>query len=101
MTVQEDHTPPPVGTFHLSGDIDLASAPRILEEIVAYARTDGGDDRLVIDCSALTFIDSTGLSALEAASKKTGRQLVLVDLPDQCRRVFEITGLDQIFQISD
>ena len=88
--------------YELSGDIDLASAPAMLEQLVAYVEYDGVEDgRLVIDCSALTFIDSTGLSVLEAVSKKTGKQLVLVGLPDQCRRVFEITGLDQVFELVD
>jgi anti-anti-sigma factor len=74
----------------------------MLEQLVAYSENEGVDDaRLVIDCSALTFIDSTGLSVLEAASKKTGKRLVLVALPDQCRRVFEITGLDQVFELVD
>jgi anti-anti-sigma factor len=91
-----------VGAFRLVGDIDLASAPQMLEQLVRHAEADdAADGRLIIDCSALTFIDSTGLSALDAAAKKTGKQLVLVALPDQCRRVFEITGLDETFDIVD
>jgi anti-sigma B factor antagonist len=90
-----------VGGFRLSGDIDLASAPAMLEQLVAFAENGVEDGRLVIDCSALTFIDSTGLSVLEAASKKTGKQIVLVALPEHCRRVFEVTGLDEVFELVD
>jgi anti-sigma B factor antagonist len=91
-----------VGVFRLSGDIDIASAPAMLEELVMHAdAATVNDSRLVIDCSALTFIDSTGLSALEAASKKTGKRLVLIAVPDVCRRVFEVTGLDRVFEIVD
>jgi anti-anti-sigma factor len=84
----------------LAGEIDLATAPPLLEELVAFAQR-SSDDRLVIDCSDLEFIDSTGLSALTAARKKTGKTIVLQGLSAQCRRVFEITGLDQVFELVD
>ena len=84
----------------LIGEIDIATAPPFLEELVAHAEG-VPDDRLVIDCSNLDFIDSTGLSALTAARKKTGKTLVLLGMPDRCRRIFEITGLDQVFEIVD
>jgi anti-anti-sigma factor len=105
MAVQDDHAPDLLRAFPLRGDIDIATAPGMLEALLAHADADADrdddDGRLLIDCSALTFIDSSGLNALVTASKKTGRRPVLIDLPQPSRRVFEITGLDTVFEIVD
>ena len=47
----------------LSGEIDLANAPYIGREIVSYAR---GDDGVVIDLTAVSFLDSAGVRLLDA-----------------------------------
>jgi anti-anti-sigma factor len=53
----------------------------------------------LIDCSGLTFIDSTGLSMLIKAQRITPEPLVLTDLSDSARRIFTIAGLDQVFDL--
>jgi anti-anti-sigma factor len=51
----------------LRGDIDVAVADRVLEEITSAA----GDEREVtVDLSAVTFMDSSGISALLQARGK-------------------------------
>ncbi len=47
-------------TLHIDGDVDLARA-RSLEESLLAARSAGD---IVVDLSAVSFIDSTGLDAL-------------------------------------
>jgi anti-anti-sigma factor len=47
------------------------------------------------------FIDSTGLSALEAVMRTTGCAIVLEHVQSTCRRVLEITHLDQVFEVVD
>jgi anti-sigma B factor antagonist len=84
----------------VSGEIDLATAPglrRELETLIAEAHSPA-----VLDLSAVTFIDASGLSELVAAKGKVAQtdvQLVLVDPSRPCRRILEITGLDQAFEI--
>ena len=58
----------------------------------------------VVDLSAVTFIDASGLSELVAARRKvadTDVEIVLVDPSAPCRRILEVTGLDRAFEIVD
>jgi anti-sigma B factor antagonist len=85
------------GVFRLAGDIDLRTAPELLERLVAHVEADGRSSELVLDCERMHFIDSTGLSVLVAVQKKTGRSVVLRNVQPPCRRILEITHLDEIF----
>jgi len=49
----------------------------------------------------MRFIDSTGLNALDAVRRKTGRTIALTRLQAPCRRVFETTSLDKVFLIEE
>ena len=89
----------PFTVFTLSGDIDLehAAALRIqLLDAVQYA------DALLVDMSAVTYIDSSGVAnlveALQAAND-SGHRLALVALSEQAQRVFELARLDKVFTI--
>lgn len=83
------------------GDLDLTTS-RVLGEALERALDDGNS--VVLDLSAVTFIDSTGLSTLIRAlrqSESNGGALALSpNLPAQIRRVFEITGLNGLFPIA-
>jgi anti-sigma B factor antagonist len=78
------------------GDLDLASAGLLREEIVV--RRSSGATSLVIDLTRVEFIDSVGLSLLVTAfnrAREDGAELSLV-LPSHLRRVFEISGLVEL-----
>ena len=88
----------------LVGEIDVDNCDAILAEflntvdrIPAFVRESMAG--LVIDCSALTFIDSSGLGMLVTLRKKTGLELVLTDVPERCRKPFELTSLDTVFDL--
>lgn len=77
------------------GEVDLASVP-VLERELRRAEASSGV-RIVLDLGELSFIDSSGLSCLMHALKRTdsnGHTLVLTRVPAQARRLFELTGLD-------
>jgi anti-sigma B factor antagonist len=83
----------------VEGEIDIASAPRMAADLTAYAERVSGD--VVVDCSKMTFIDSSGLAVLETARRDLvaqGRRLVLRDVAKQCRRAFEIIGLGELLE---
>lgn len=82
------------------GEVDVATAPALREAL--DAAVDGGSDPLVVDLSAVTFIDSTGLGVLIGARKRcidAGRELRVVVSEPRILKVFEITGLNDLFTI--
>ena len=55
--------------------------------------------RVVVDLGMVTFCDSSGLRMLmrcEQAASEHGGRLVIANASAPVRRVFEITGLDQL-----
>jgi anti-sigma B factor antagonist len=85
----------------LAGELDLYNAPTLRDELLKAA--DGSPDRLVVDLSGLTFIDSTGLGVLiEARTRLTNRRAFLLAAPGlETRRALEISGLDRHFAVHD
>lgn len=77
--------------FVIRGEIDLDSAPALYEDLNdATARS---SDNLVVDCAALTFIDSTGVAVLVSiceALRAEGRQFRVVNTDAITDRVFDI-----------
>ncbi len=84
----------------VSGEIDILTSP-ILDERLQMT-LGGGVSSIVVDLSGVTFLDSTGLSVLIAGLKRcqdAGGQMRLVSPRPNVRKVFEITGLADVFQV--
>src|SRR5919204_5147373 len=84
----------------LKGEIDLHVSPTVtasLNEMIGKK-----PERLVVDLSDVSYIDSAGLAALIEAMQKVeayGGKFLLADLQETVRSIFEISRLDQVFQI--
>jgi anti-anti-sigma factor len=89
-----------VETPALIGEIDNANAELRLGDLMALAQQETGPE-FVIDCSQLTYLGSLGLSLLVRLRARVGKHVVLVGMPSNCRRPFEITRLDQIFEFRE
>jgi anti-sigma B factor antagonist len=82
------------------GELDMATTPELratLAEVLAFS-----PDRLVVDAHLLTFVDSTGLSALMLAERRCriqGGQLVLRDPTPVLRRLIDLAGVEAVLQI--
>jgi anti-anti-sigma factor len=85
--------------FALRGELDLEGSDRVEPALLAYSLGIRGD-ALVLDCSGLTFLDSSGLGMLVDVSNRTGKRVVLEHVPAQCRRAVELTGLDTVFELA-
>ena len=92
------------GTWILAvaGEIDVATSPELRRELHQLA--DREPTCLVLDLSDVTFIDSSGLGVLVGALKRLreedrGDILVLEGLQEPVRKVFDITGLTDLFTI--
>lgn len=78
----------------LSGELDLATAPRLVEAFLLERSAIG---ELRLDVSELTFVDSSGISTIlaHARSRNGAGPVVLVDPTEPVVRAFELVGLDQ------
>ena len=84
-----------VGLVRVAGDVDSTNALEL--QNVFLALLSDGASGLVIDCTDLTFIDSTGLSALVSANREANLQFgsVIIRNPSPIVvRLLEVTGLD-------
>ena len=96
-------TSPAPGAFVVSvaGQADLHTAPE-LRDAIAHA-IDDGEQRIVVDLTEATFIDSMTLGVLLGARRRAVEQdgaLAIVCPDPHLRRVFEITSLDRVFAIT-
>jgi anti-anti-sigma factor len=85
--------------LRLTGDLDLAGAGLVREEIYAAHAEHTGNLR--VDLSEVPFIDSVGISVLVTAHKRfarDGRALEIV-VPARLQPNFEITGLTAFLDI--
>ncbi|HJU48950.1 MAG TPA: STAS domain-containing protein [Gaiellaceae bacterium] len=85
----------------LSGELDAYQAPALRE---AFAELVEGHEGfvLVLDLSAVSFLDSTALGTMVGAVRRlreTGGELRLVLPAGPARRIFELTSLDQVLEI--
>ncbi|MGW3816916.1 STAS domain-containing protein [Streptomyces sp. NPDC005046] len=80
----------------LSGEIDADTVGSLRQ---ALRMGDDGPVRLVLDFSAVTFMDSSGISVLAAARRdatSAGGWIRMAALTAPVHRVIEIVGLDTI-----
>jgi anti-anti-sigma factor len=80
--------------MRLEGELDIASAGILRDALPQLSTT----DQPTLDLTELTFIDSSGLNVISeyARSLDGGARLVLTNVDDNIRRVFEVTGLDRM-----
>ena len=79
--------------------IDAAIAIKFKDDM--RAETDSGATRVILDMSAVDFVDSSGLGAIVAAMKQLGdgRRLDLVGLTPTVDKVFRLTRMDTVFRL--
>src|SRR6266403_5365141 len=80
----------------LKGEIDLHVSPVLTQSL--NAMTEKKPERMVIDLSRATYIDSSGLAALILAMQTVqayGGRFFLTGLHETMRSIFETSRLDQ------
>jgi anti-sigma B factor antagonist len=86
----------------LAGEIDVATAPDIVQSVAAATRERPDQSvTIIMDLSRVTFIDASGMSALVAVQREAARRrrqvTVLRRVPSHIARVFRMAGLDDMF----
>lgn len=83
----------------LPGRIDAAAVPARRDELAALLAE--GIDRVVVDLSCASFLDSAGIAMLVSLLKKartTGGDVRMVEPADEAvRRIIRLTRLDLVF----
>lgn len=85
-----------------TGELDVATAPGFRTEL--FHALEGSPKRLVIALGELSFIDSSGLSAILAAHQQcqqSGTRLYVAGARPNVAKVFEITALDGVLAIHE
>lgn len=84
------------------GDIDLTGSPQLKVELRRVGTTVPAPQRVVVDLSGVSYMDSSGLATLvEAlqASRKGQYKLVICSLQPRVRAIFDIAKLAMVFTI--
>lgn len=87
-------------TARFVGRLDTPASVEVSREVQPLL--DKADRTIVLDCSEMTYISSSGLriflTVRKAAAAKGGR-VVIKDLSSEIRQVFMMTGFLQLFEI--
>jgi anti-sigma B factor antagonist len=93
-----------IAVVTLRGELDAHDAPRLRELFAEAIDAVGsvGTARLVLDLSTVEFLDSTALGTMIGAvrrARESGGEVAFVLPETTARRIFEITGLDQVLDV--
>ena len=86
--------------IELEGEVDVYTAPQLKQQMISMLESGSRD--LVVNLTKVDYLDSTALGVLIGGLKRMREMdgnMVLVCPSPRIRRVFEITGLDKIFDI--
>lgn len=89
-----------LATLTLTGEIDLASAHHLVDTIDDVI--EGGARTVALDFAAVTFVNSTGLGAMVAATKRLRAEsgdLILRNFRGIPASALATTGLDRFFSV--
>lgn len=83
----------------LKGELNTAAAVEVEEVLKPLYKSDGHD--VIIDCTELEYIASSGLRILISilkGAKANGSKVVLKNLNDDIKNVFKLTGFINLFE---
>lgn len=89
-------------TISIDGRLDTTTYPELEKALITLF--DGGDHRLIIDCTAMDYVSSSGLRVFLMILKKikaVNGQLTICGLQPAIHNIFEISGFLSIFNLTD
>lgn len=85
----------------VGGEIDVYTAPELKKELIPLSEKDNVE--MIVDLSGVSYMDSTGLGVFVGLFKNVRAhdgQFKIIGLSSRLKRLFEITGLADIIDIS-
>ena len=83
----------------LKGELDTAAALEVEETLKPLYKSEGRD--IIIDCTELEYIASSGLRILISilkGAKTNGSKVTIKKLNDDIKNVFKLTGFINLFE---
>jgi len=87
--------------IELVGELDVATAPELQRHVDEIASAEGD---AWIDCTELTFADSSGLDTLTrfaTSLRVQDRRLVLTNLRPMVRRAMDVLEITELFELEE
>jgi anti-anti-sigma factor len=84
----------------LTGELDVSTVPAFNKRVSELRHK--GFHSIVLDLSGVTFMDSTGLSAIlvtEMHARMRGQRFSVVEGPPHVNELFRLTGVDNFLEI--
>ena len=100
LTVKDDGR---VTVVSLSGDLVAGDSELTFKKTISRLLEDGKVE-LLVDCTGLRFVDSTGLGALVRAlttSQNEGGRTKLLGVGTNLKKLLALTKLDSVFEMFD
>jgi anti-anti-sigma factor len=97
FAVSAEPTSPGVVTVTVVGELDMSTCPQV-DDVLRAATS----DRVIVDLSRCTFLDSAGVRLLVGSHRAVtsdGRRLELVASDPNILRVLEITNVDTVMAV--
>jgi anti-sigma B factor antagonist len=99
--VQLEDAGPDVAILVVGGEVDYEVSPQVKAHMMRALKA--GSRRLILDLTAVTFIDSTAIGVLAGVVDKLdetgGGSLSVVCTHEKVMQIFEITGLDSVITL--
>ena len=83
-----------------SGRLDTPAAVKAQQEIAPLI--ENADKQIILDCSTLEYISSSGLRLFLTIRKETsakGGKVIIENINEEIRKVFMMTGFFNLFEI--
>ncbi|WP_303867031.1 STAS domain-containing protein [Acetobacterium wieringae] len=86
----------------IKGEIDIYSIEKFREIIEERIKTQAPE--IILDCSELSYMDSTGMGVLIELRNKTkemGQKIIMMNPRPNIKKLLSLTGVDKIIEIVD
>ena len=100
MSIWQEQLPNDAWLVGVEGRLDQSQNPQLEENLTGLLND--GHQRLIVDLTGATYINSGGLRSRVSAWRKARQQegdLVLCGLNPRLQEIFSMVGFDKVFQI--
>ncbi len=90
-----------IGILGIIGSLDAHSTPQFDKQMKSFLAK---SKKLILDMKQVDYIATAGLGVLIASfneAKTAGGNIILINMPDKIKKVFETMGFTKVLKIAD